>query len=190
MGIGGHHHLLAGCIDGVEGVEEFFLGGAFVGEEVHVVDDKDIETTEALMKCVALTILNRVDKLVGEIFTRDVLPAKARMTLLQFVADTLEQMRLAQSAAAMDEQRIELRAGCFSHRFGTAGRRPTCQGLPHLRDGYHVGLNGVEAQLSQRHLSLNRAAFVSQVYFDVGSRIGDDKLETASIVSASATLHA
>ena len=64
--------MLAGGVQGIEGVEEFFLGGILAGDKLDIVDEQDVNIAIAIAKFFGLLATNGVDEIVGEFFARDI----------------------------------------------------------------------------------------------------------------------
>ena len=60
------HDLLALVHQGVERVEELFLGRILVGDELHVVDHQDVERAELLREVHNVVLAQRPDEPVQE----------------------------------------------------------------------------------------------------------------------------
>ena len=71
-----------------------------------VVDDQDVDVPVPVAELVHLAGLDGVDELVDERVAREIEDAVVRQPLEDLLADCLEQMRLAESNAAMDEERV------------------------------------------------------------------------------------
>ena len=108
-----HHDLPAHGFNGIERVQEFFLRCLLAAEEMHVVDDEQIEIAHFSAEGVELVLAQRLDELIGEFLAGEIGPSLGRVKLNELLAQPLEQMRLAQPAIAVDEQRVVLRAGKF-----------------------------------------------------------------------------
>ena len=63
------HDLLAPVEERIKGVEEFFLGTFFAGQEVYIIDQENVCLAVALSKPDQHVMLDRVDELVCEPFT-------------------------------------------------------------------------------------------------------------------------
>ena len=113
MIVAGHHDLPAHRLDGVEGVEEFLLRRLLPAEEMHVVDHEQIQIAHLPAERIELVGPKRGEEFVGEFLAGQIRPPLGRMQLDKSAAEALEQVRLAQAAVAVDEQRVVLRAGEF-----------------------------------------------------------------------------
>src|SRR5215468_1892275 len=92
--------------EGIERVKEFLLRPLFTTEELNVVDQKKVGLPITLAELHQITVLDRVDELVNKQLTGDI----DHLHVLPFrpdeLADGLHQMGLAQTDAAIDEERI------------------------------------------------------------------------------------
>lgn len=117
MGVGGHDDLFSDGVDVVEGVEEFFLSGLLVGEEMDVVDDEHVDASEFFSEGVARSGFDGVDESVGEFLAGGADPSQVGLLLFVSVANGLKQVCFSESASAVDEKRIELLRGLFRDAF-------------------------------------------------------------------------
>ena len=114
--VAGEDDLLAGSMQGVEGMEEFLLGGIPPGDELDIVHHEDVYVAEAVAELHVPALLDGGNQLVGEVLAGDVEQALLRVLLLHIVADGVHEVGLAQAHAAVDEQRVvRVRRG-LSHR--------------------------------------------------------------------------
>src|SRR6478736_9525752 len=90
----------------VERVEKFLLRSLLTTEKLNVVNQKKVGLAITLPEFDQITVLDRVDELVDEQLTREV----DHLHVLPFrpdeLADGLHQVSLAQTDAAIDEERI------------------------------------------------------------------------------------
>src|SRR5947209_15622337 len=100
------HDLTTCFVERVEGVKELFLGRLFALEELHVVDEQQIRFAKASAELVRRAILNRADKLVGELLGADEGDARVGLPGKQLMSDGLHQVRLAYSRVAVNEERV------------------------------------------------------------------------------------
>jgi len=114
MGIGGQNDLFVSGIDGVEGMEEFFLGGFFTGQEMDIVDDQQVGLAKSLAEIIKFSGFEGKDKLIGEFLAGDIKAAGLRAGIHYFITNALEQMGFSQPATAMDKERVEMGSG-FGH---------------------------------------------------------------------------
>jgi hypothetical protein len=90
----------------IEEVEELLLRPALAVEELDVVDEQQVERAVVALEVVERLVLVRPDD-VGDVgLGVDVTDLRGRIGLQDVVADRLDQVRLAEADAAVDEQRI------------------------------------------------------------------------------------
>src|SRR5262245_46665109 len=90
----------------VERVEKFFLRPFLATEKLNVVDQKKVSLAITLPELDQITMLNRIDELVDEKFTREI----DHLHVLPFrpdeLADGLHEMGLAQTHPPINEKRV------------------------------------------------------------------------------------
>ena len=64
--VGGEDELVAGVVEGVEGVEELLLGARLALEELNVVEEQYVELAEAALEAVGAARRQGVQELAGE----------------------------------------------------------------------------------------------------------------------------
>ena len=107
-------------MDGIERVEELFLCPLFVGDELDVVDQEQVDPPISTPEVVDLALLDAGDEFVGELLAGGIDDTLAREAGDDRVADGMHEMRLAEAYAAVQEKRVVGVAGPF--RDGEAGR--------------------------------------------------------------------
>ena len=107
---------------GFEGVEEFFLRAVLVGEELHIVDQQQVERVIALLELVEGPALVGLNHIRHELLGMDVENFGVGLVLQQAVAHSVHQVGLAQAHAAVDEQRVVQVAGHARHVHGGRAR--------------------------------------------------------------------
>ena len=90
----------------VEGVEELFLRAFLLRQKLDVIHQEHIDVAELVAKAGHLVVTQRVDHLVGELFTGDVTDGRLWLTPPDLVPDGLHQVGLAHSDAAVQEERV------------------------------------------------------------------------------------
>ena len=113
MIVAGHDDLPAHGLDGVEGVEEFLLGGLFAAEEMDIIDDQEIELAHAMAEGVELVAAKGGEKFVSEFLAGEISPSAGGVVLDEALAQAVEEMGLAQAAGAVEEEGVVLAAGEF-----------------------------------------------------------------------------
>ena len=114
----GEHHLPTQLVQCVEGVEELLLRALASREQLHVVEDEHVDTTEALLELAHAIMAERADQVVDEGLRRQVADLQRGLLLLDLMADGVGEMRLAESDAAVDEERVVVVAGLARDRLG------------------------------------------------------------------------
>ena len=104
--VGGEDDLLRFLVEGVEGVEELFLHALLAGEELHVVDEQDVDRAELVAEGGHFVVAEGVDELVDELFARDVADGGVGESAFRLVADGVHEVGLAHADAAVEEERI------------------------------------------------------------------------------------
>ena len=97
----------------VERMEKFLLRSLLATEKLNVVDQKKVGLTITLPEFDQITVLNRVDELVNEQFTREVDHLHVFPFRPDELADGLHEMGLAQTDAAINEKRIVCARRCL-----------------------------------------------------------------------------
>ncbi len=106
---------LPGLEEVVEGVEELLLDPLLAGEELHVVDQEDIDMPVALAEFGQAVLLQRLDELVGEFLGGQV--GDAGIGLLRRMACPIACIRwvLPEPGLAVDEQGVVGLRGGLGH---------------------------------------------------------------------------
>ena len=100
------HDLLVVVVQRVEGVEERLLGLLFALQELDVVDEQDVDVAVALVERGSSVVGDRVDEVVRELLGTHVAHLNALIETLGVVTDRVEQVGLAESRVAVDEERV------------------------------------------------------------------------------------
>ena len=90
----------------VEGMENFFLEAFFADEELDVINQQSIKISEMLAESGERAARERLMDMVAKILARQAFYFAGGASLGDFPGDGVEQMSLAQSRGAMDEQWI------------------------------------------------------------------------------------
>ena len=141
IGIAGHHDVAALGQQRLEGIEEFFLRLVLAGKELHVVDQQQVERVVARLEFVEGLALVGLDHVRHELFGVGVEHAGVGLELQQLVAHGLQQVRLAQTDAAVDEQRVVQLARRAGHVHGGG----TCHAVGATLDQILEGAGRIEA---------------------------------------------
>ncbi len=111
VAVAGEDHLVLALEQRVERVEELFLRALLAGEELDVVDQQRIERAVRGLEFVDGVVLQRPHHVADEALRVHVGDARLRIALLHQVRDGVHQVGLAQTDAAVDEQRVVGAAG-------------------------------------------------------------------------------
>ena len=98
--------LLVAVVQGPEGVEELLLRTLLAGKELDVVDHQDVGLTVAPAESNQGVVLDGVDELVGELLAAEIDDAGTLLHREDVVADRLEEVGLAETAATIDEEGV------------------------------------------------------------------------------------
>src|SRR5215470_6388644 len=105
-------------MQGIEGVEEFFLGTLLLREELDVINQQNVDVAKLVAKAGHPVVTKGVDHLVGELFARNVADGRLRLAALYFVPDRLHEMRLAHTDPAIEKQRVVRLRGPLGYSLG------------------------------------------------------------------------
>ena len=104
--IAGDHDLLVGAVQRVERVEELLLQALFALHELDVVDQQHVDVAIAALEVGDGVGTNAVDVLVEERLGADVAHDVVLVVTVHVVTDGVQQVRLAETGGAVDEQRV------------------------------------------------------------------------------------
>ena len=104
--VGCDDDLLVGIVEGVEGVEEFFLGGLLARDELDVVHQQQVGHAVLHPEVLGAAGADGRDQLVGELLTGDIHDDEVGVGAIDLGPDGRQQMGLAEARAAVDEQRV------------------------------------------------------------------------------------
>ena len=150
--VGGEDDLAPQLVEGVERVEELLLRTFAAGEQLHVVEDQDVDPAEALLELPHTVVAKRPDQVVDEGLRRQIADLQSGLRLLDFVADGVRQMRLTEAHAAVDEEGVVVIARLTGHRL-RGGMRELVRG-----SGDEVGERVLRVQLGIERPSIGPAA--------------------------------
>ena len=98
--------LFLRVVERVEGVEELRLRAFLAGQELDVVDEQDVDAAIALAEVEDPIVADGIDHLVHEPLGRDVGELQRLEVIEHVMPDRVHQVRLPESHAAVDEQRV------------------------------------------------------------------------------------
>ena len=117
-------------------MEELLHRRLFTRQELDIVNQQNVNIAVNLLERRTLIITNRVNEIVRELLRIYVAHAQIRVQVLGVVTDRVQQVGLAQTRTAVDEQRVVDNAGLLRHREST--RVCKAVGLAN-----HEGIEGV-----------------------------------------------
>ena len=82
-------------MQGIEGVEKFFLDGLAIGDELDVIDHQQIHVAETMPKLRVLAHTDGLNEFVGKGFAGHVQDSRRGEVLLYGMADGVHEMGLA-----------------------------------------------------------------------------------------------
>ena len=85
--VGGQNDLLVALIEIVEGMEEFLLRGVLAGDELDIVDEKQVRAAVFEAEFVVFAFAQSVDELVGELVALDIDDVVVAVALMDLVRD-------------------------------------------------------------------------------------------------------
>ena len=106
----------------VEGVEELLLRLLLALQELDVVDEEHVDIAIAALEIGGLVVADAVDEVVGELLGVHVAHFEVGVEVAAVVTDGVEQVGLAQSGVAIDEERVVRPGGGLAHRGGRGVR--------------------------------------------------------------------
>jgi len=112
--IGGHDDLFAGLIEGVEGVEEFFLGAVPMAEELDVIDDEHIHMPILVLEVEEVAFFDGPDEMIDEGFAGHVHDAGLGVLVEEGLTGGLEEMGFTESDVSVDEEGVVDGTGGFA----------------------------------------------------------------------------
>ena len=120
--VGGEDDLAARLVQGVEGVEELLLGARLALEELDVVDEEHVDIAVAGLEALAAGGAQGGDELVGEGLGGRVADAESGGVGVQVVGDRRQQVGLAETGRAVEEEGVVgLRGGLGDGEGGSVG---------------------------------------------------------------------
>ena len=117
--VAGENDLFAAFEERIEGVEELLLRALFAGEELDVVDEQDVGLAVPATEFDQGIRLNGIDELVGEGLAAHVSHLGPAAQGGQMMADGLEEVGLAETDPAVDEERVVGAGRGFGHGQGS-----------------------------------------------------------------------
>ena len=100
----------------IESVKKFLLRSLFSAEKLDIINQKQVGLAVALTEFHQGIVLNSVDKFVDEQLARQIHHLRRFLFHPDILADGLHQVRLAQTNAAINKERIVSTRGRLGHR--------------------------------------------------------------------------
>lgn len=104
--VGGQDDLLMRIIESIEGMEEDFLQSFFSGEEMHIIDQQDIDTAKVVSEIRQGFVVEGIDIEVAEFLTEEIFDFGAFLILANCLRDRLQQVGFPEAGGAVDEKRV------------------------------------------------------------------------------------
>ena len=131
-----HHDLLVRPVERVERVEELLLESFLALHELDVVDEQHVDVAVAALEVGDRVGTDAVDVLVQERLGAHVAHDVVLVVVVHVVADGVQQVRLAETRRAVDEQRVVAAPRGLGHA-------ERCGERELVRRSLHEGLEGV-----------------------------------------------
>ena len=106
-----HDDVLLLIEEVIECIEDLHLRRILGAEELHIVDQEEVQISILGTEFRHGVILDGIDQLIGESLARDEEDGKLRLVFVDVVADGVEQMRLAKAGGTVDEKRVHFLVG-------------------------------------------------------------------------------
>ena len=104
-----------GVVEGVEGMEKLLLDAFLALQELDIVDQQNIQLPVLLAELGQLAVLQSLNELIGEALARQVSDPGVLLVGQDVMTDRLKQVRLAQTHATKEKQRIVSVPRLLSH---------------------------------------------------------------------------
>ena len=99
-------------------MEKFLLRALLAGDELHVIEQQQIDHAVLVAEGLHVGLLDGGDELVREILALYIYNAEFRMRAAQHICNRVHQMGLAQTRVAVDEERVVFRRRALRDRIG------------------------------------------------------------------------
>ena len=159
--IGSNDDLLVGVVQGVEGVEELFLGGLLAGDELDIVHQQQVGHAVLHAEVLGAAGADGGDQLIGELLAGHIHDDEVGVGAFDLGLDGRQQMGLAKARAAVDEQRVVSAGRVGRHRLRRSKRKLVGGALDEVLEGELVvalGGGGVRLVLLGQHHLVGRGA--------------------------------
>jgi len=154
--VAGQNHLLTAFKQGVEGVEELFLGPLLARKELNVIDEQGVYRTVEALELVDGVELQGFNHVSYKTLGMQVHDLGIRVLLQQVVTHRMHQVSLTQTNAAIKEERVVTVLGVIRH----LPRRSASQLVGFTLNEVFKGKGAVQvAGVLERTFNLNGALF-------------------------------
>ena len=116
--VGGNHDLFALIHQRVERVEELFLRRFLAGDELDIIDHQHLDGAEHFLEIHHGAFAQGLHEAIHELFSREIQHAGLGAAGADISGDGVHQVRLAQTHAAIQEQRVEGHRAAFGDATG------------------------------------------------------------------------
>ena len=99
-------------------MEKFLLRGVLAGDELDIVDEKEVRAAVFETELVVFAFAQGVDELICKLVALDVDDVVVRVVLMNFVRNGIEKMRLPNAGRAVDEKWVIRSRGLFRNGDG------------------------------------------------------------------------
>ena len=99
-------------------MEELFLRAVLAGDELNIINHQHIDRAENLFEIHDLLVAQRLDKAIHELFCRQIENPQIGLACVQLMGDGMHQVGLAQTHAAIEEQRVKGHRPALCHPAG------------------------------------------------------------------------
>lgn len=106
--ITGHDNVFLLIEQFIEGIEDFHLSGIPGTEELHIIDEEEIQVPVLGPEFRHRMILDGIDEFIGECFTGYEENRKVWLIFMYIITDGMEKMGLSQSGGSINKERIHL----------------------------------------------------------------------------------
>src|SRR5262249_47347166 len=106
--IGREHDLLLSIVQSIESVEKLFLCSLFAGDELHIINQQNIDAAVPLAKRVRLVVAetNCANQFIHEPFERKISDSRGWISGGYRMTDCLKKMSLSQTHTTVEIERV------------------------------------------------------------------------------------
>ena len=141
IAIRGQDDLLVTFQQGIEGMEELLLGALLVGEELDVIDEQGIDAAVVTLELFNGVVLQRFHHVLNKPLGVHIDDFGIFFTLLDGIANGVQQVGFTQAGAAIEEQRVVSTTRIVRYLTGSRTRQLVGLTLDEILEGIvHVGV--------------------------------------------------